>query len=175
MSSKERNQVNLAQSVSQFLSTTTDPTQQGFAICWVWGCQLELEEVLCRAGCTATGHIGLEVPVSTGGFVQSQVSGKGQDKKHLTPCCSFLPPAAIHAGKCAAGVIKTRHTKGPIALSTLSADAQQIILLQGKTVFILLMIPDTLPGCCILACGSNGTRVFNRHHWLVSATHIRDS
>lgn len=97
MSSKERNEVNLAQSVSQFLSTTTDPTQQGFAICWVWGCQLELEEVLCRAGCTATGHIGLEVPVSTGGFVQSQVSGKGQDKKHLTPWL-FLPATSSNSG-----------------------------------------------------------------------------
>lgn len=34
MSSKERNQLNLAQSVTQFLSATTDPTQQGFAIFW---------------------------------------------------------------------------------------------------------------------------------------------
>lgn len=37
MSSKERDQLNLAQSDSQFLSTNTDPTQQEFAICCVWG------------------------------------------------------------------------------------------------------------------------------------------
>lgn len=34
---QERDQLNLAQSDSQFLSTNTDPTQQEFAICCVWG------------------------------------------------------------------------------------------------------------------------------------------
>lgn len=59
--------------------------------------------------------------------------------------CSSLPPAAVHTGKCATGIIITRHTKGLIALCTLRAVAKEIILLQGKSIFILLMIPDTLP------------------------------
>lgn len=170
MSSKERDQLNLAQSVSQFLSTNTHPIQQEFAICWGWGSSIGSGRGALQSWLHSyCGQMGLEVPVSTGGFVQSQPSGKGQGKKHLTP------PAAIHAGKCAAGIITTRHTKGPIALSTLRADAQQIILLWGKPIFILLMIPDTLPSHCTLACGSTSTRVFNRHHWLISATHITDN
>lgn len=104
---------------------------------------MKLEQALCRVGCTASGQTGPAGPVSVGGFAQSRVSGKGQDNEHRD--CSSLPPAAIHAGKCAAGIIITRHTKGPIALSTLRAVAKEIILLQGKTIFILLMIPDTLP------------------------------
>lgn len=87
MSSKERDQLNLAQPVSQFLNT--DPTQEEFAIGWVWGFSIgrgALQSWL-HSSCR---HIGLEAPVSTGGFEQSQLSGKGQIKKHLTPWLFLL-------------------------------------------------------------------------------------
>ena len=51
---------------------------------------MKLEQALCRAGCIASGQTGPVVPVSVGGFAQSQVSGKGQDNEHLT-LRLFLP------------------------------------------------------------------------------------
>lgn len=94
MSSKERDQLNLAQSASQFINI--DPIQQEFAIGWVWGFSIRT----CRGVLQSWLHscyryIGLEAPVSTG-FVQSQLSGKGQGKKHLTPWL-FLPATSSNS------------------------------------------------------------------------------
>lgn len=56
MSSKEKDQLNIAQSDSQLLSTNTDSTQQNLPFAGPGASQLELEEVLCRAGCIETVH-----------------------------------------------------------------------------------------------------------------------
>lgn len=82
MSSKGRDQPNPAQSVSWFLSPTTDHHPAGVCNLLRLGL-VKLEQALCRAGCTASGQMGPAVPVSVGGFAQSWVSGKGQDNEHL--------------------------------------------------------------------------------------------
>lgn len=86
--SKGRNQPNLAQSISWFLSANTDPHPA--EICYLLCLGLVEWNLNRQSQLHSYRQTGPAVPVSVEGFTQSRVSGTGQDNERLT-LRLFLP------------------------------------------------------------------------------------